>query len=83
MSDLYDYMPADWTPRRTNSSRTAPTTCWDDPERCRGCPYCVGGYDEGGQPHYSDLTPEQARRVELGYHPDADVPVLKPERKSA
>ena len=40
-------------------------SCWENPETCRGCPYCVGGEDDCGRRHYSDFTPIQARRVEL------------------
>lgn len=31
-------------------------SCWDDPEMCRGCPYCIGP---------DDITPEAAHRIEL------------------
>lgn len=48
-------------------------SCWENPETCRGCPYCVGGEDDCGR-YYSDFTPIQARRVELGLPPGEPWP---------
>lgn len=41
------------------------SSCWENPETCHGCAYCVAGEDEYGQRYYDDTTPEQARRLEL------------------
>lgn len=73
MSDLYDYMPANWSPRRLPPALPTRTTCWDDPARCAGCVYCTGGQDEHGR-YAGDFTPIQARRVEQGLPPGEPWP---------
>ena len=52
-------------------------SCWENPETCRGCPYCIGGEDDCGRRYYSDFTPIQARRVELGLPPGEPWPAIE------
>ena len=58
-------------------------SCWENPEVCRGCPYCVGGEDDCGWCYYSDFTPVQARRVELGLPPGEPWPATEKKQEKA